>query len=214
MAAPYRSAPNEVLARFPLRSYPTYVMGIGVSIIAVLLMAMGMRAMERLDQPEVWAALVAAAAIPFCVVRRMSDYRIAGGAGELRLLRDRVEVPHPDSPEPIRMPLAELRVQVPARAFWINGVKVRESQSLILSTRTDERVLACEVFASSAAVLRAANAIRRLQRGLEIDPPDLEAPEEDCASLMRPQAPGQRLGAPRASPLRPQTPSTPARRAA
>jgi hypothetical protein len=190
MAAPYRSAPDEVLARFALRSYPTYVMGIGVSIIAVLLMVLGLRAMERLDQPEVWAALVAAAAIPFWIVRRMPDYRIAGGAGEIRLYRDRVEVPHPSLREPIRMPLSELRVQVPTRAFWINGVKVRESQSLILSTRMDERVLACEVFTTSEAVLRAANAIRRLQRGLEIEidvEPETSSPEGETsrASLAR-----------------------------
>lgn len=169
MDAPYRRAPHDVLARFPLRTYPSYVMGAGVSLIAVLLVLMGLRAAEHLDQPVVWAALLAAAVIPFCVVRRMPDYRVAGGAGEIRLLRDRVEVPHPDSPEPIRMLLSEIRVQIPSRKVWVNGVKVQESHALILATRTDERVLASEIFLRAEDVQRAARAIRRLQRGQELE---------------------------------------------
>lgn len=186
MMAPYRSAPSAVLARFPLRSYPSYVIAIGVSLIAVLLVFMGMRA-AGLGLLAEWAALVAAAAIPFWIVRRIPDYRVAGGAGELRVFRDRVEIPHPSSREPIRMPLGELRVQVPTRTYVRNGVKVRESQSLILSTRTHQRVLDGELFLGPDDVRRAASVIRRLQRGLEIDPRDLDAADEDPAQAFERQ---------------------------
>lgn len=192
MDAPYRRAPHDVLARFPLRTYPSYVMGAGVSLIAVLLVLMGLRAAEHLDQPAVWAALLAAAVIPFCVVRRMPDYRVAGGAGEIRLLRDRVEVPHPDSPEPIRMSLSEIRVQVPSHKVWVNGVSVQESDALILTTRTDERVLASELFLHAEDVLRAARAIRQLQRGLELEQQP-EQTETDVGRERRDMAPPRDL---------------------
>jgi len=178
---PYRSAPSAVLARFSLRSYPSYITGIGVSVVAVLLVFMCLRATGRLGEPAGWAAMLAVAAVPIWIVQRMPDYRIAGGAGEIRLFRDRVEIPHPDSREPIRMPLSEIRIQVPTCTYWMNGARIRESQSLILSTRTHQRVLASEVFAGSDDVLRVATAIRRLQCGLELEFNVHELPPSDGA---------------------------------
>lgn len=167
MAAPYRLQ-NDVLAHYPLRTCRLYVLEIGIAVLAVTLV--GTRVAAFWDRPVAWLLLVVAALLPLGFVRTLPHYRVAGGAGEIRLFRDRVEVPHPSSREPIRMALPEIRVRVLGRALWVNGVQVRENHALVLSAPGIERVLASETFASPEELERVASDIRRLQWGLEIEP--------------------------------------------
>lgn len=176
MATPYRTH-DDVLARYPLKTFPALMIGLGVSFIAVVLM--GLRLAPYWESAWAWGLIIAAALVPLLITARLPHYRVAGGKGELRVYRDRVEVPHPTRGEPIRFAMSDLRVDIRRTLVTVNGVPVSSGERLVLAGPLGARQLAHEVFASKEAIERALRDIRCVQQGLPIPTEGDEPPPRD-----------------------------------
>lgn len=171
MSNPYRKQ-NEVLSCYPLRAHPAWIGGVAVSALGLLFMSL--RLVEYLDQPMIWGILALTALVPPIVANRIAHFRVAGGRGELRVFRDRVEVPHAARRDPLILSMAGLSVEVRAvLQSAVNGVRIEEPASLVLRHPDGTRELSAELFGSGEALERAALDIRRVQQGLNVEEPQV-----------------------------------------
>jgi len=167
--SPYRGG-AEALSRYPLRSYPAYLSGIVISI--VLFPLLWFRFADFADQPATWLVLGALVLTPPACGLFLSGFRVSGRSSELRIFRDRIEVPQAFRREPLRLPLAEFRAAVYYSAGTMNGIRVDRPSYLVLEGRGVRRVLKAELFASPEAMARASADIHRLQQGLDLEAHD------------------------------------------
>lgn len=166
MPAPYRTH-DGVLARYKLRTYPIYAMGLGVSFLAVFIM--GLRLAPYWEEPWAYVTVGLCALTPMVVMRYLPQYRIAGGKGELLIYRDRIEVPHPSRGEPVRFAINSVTAHVVRNQVMLNGVMVSQGASLLLIGPSETRKLSAEVFESSEAMEQAVRNIQRLKEGRELE---------------------------------------------
>jgi hypothetical protein len=174
--SPYRGG-AEALSRYSLRSYPAYLSGIVISI--VLFPLLWFRLADFADQPVTWLILGAAILTPPACGLFLSGFRVSGRSSELRIFRDRIEVPQAFRREPLRLPLEEVRAVVYTFPGTMNGVRVDQPSYLLLEGRGVRRVLKAELFASTDAMVRASADIYRLQQGLELEAHDSAGPARD-----------------------------------
>lgn len=173
MGNPYRER-DEVLSRYPLRAHPAWLGGAAVS--AVCLVLLSLKLVAYLHEPMLWVVLALVAVVPPIVATRIPHFRVAGGRGELRIFRDRVEVPQPASRDPLILPMEGLSVEVRTILQGVvNGIRIEEPASLVLHHAEGSRELAAALFVSSAAVERAARDIARLKEGLSLEEPPAPA---------------------------------------
>jgi hypothetical protein len=173
MGNPYRER-GEVLARYPLRAHPAWLGGAAVSVLCVILLSV--RLMAYLHEPMLWAVLALVAVAPPIIATRIAHFRVAGGRGELRVYRDRIEVPQPASRAPLILPMAGLSVEVRSVLQGVvNGVRIEEPASLVLRHAGGVRELSAALFVSSDAVERAAREIRQVQEGRSLEEPPVPA---------------------------------------
>jgi hypothetical protein len=174
--SPYRGG-VEALARYPLRSYPAYLSGIVVSI--VLFPLLWFRLAMYADQLITWVILGLAVLTPPLAGLFLSGFRVSGHRSELRIFRDRIEVPHAFRREPIRLPLEQLRAVVYYFPGHMTGVRVDRPCYLVLEGPSGKRVLKAELFATAQAMEHATADIHRLQQGLELEAHDGIGPPRD-----------------------------------
>lgn len=166
MPAPYRSH-DSVLARYKLRTYPVYAMGLGVSFLAIFIM--GLRLAPYWDKPWAYAIIILCALVPMLIMHFLPQYRIAGGAGELVIYRDHIEVPHPKRREAVRFAINAVDAHIARNTVMLNGVMVSRGASLLLIGPSETRKLSSEVFETAEAMEQVVRNIRRLKEGLEIE---------------------------------------------
>lgn len=175
--SPYRGG-SEALARYPLRSYPAYLSGIVVSII--LFPLLWFRLAGYASEPTTWLILGLAVITPPLVGLLVSGFRVSGRQSELRIFRDRIEVPNAFRREPIRLGLADVRATIYYFPGTWNGVRVDRPCYLVLEGRGVRRVLKAELFASAEAMVHATADIHRLQQGFELEAHEGPAPARDA----------------------------------
>lgn len=173
MPAPYRSHDN-ILARYTLRTYPVYLMAMGVSFLAVFIM--GLRLAPYWDQAWPYVVVALSALLPMVIMYFLPQYRIAGGSGELRIYKDFIEVPHASRPEAVRFAINAVEAHIAHNTVMLNGVMVSRGASLLLIGPSETRKLSSEVFETPEAMEQAVRNIRRLQEGLEIEEDDSHTP--------------------------------------
>lgn len=174
--SPYRGG-AEALARYPLRSYPAYLSGIVASI--VLFPLLWFRLAMYADQLITWVILGIAVLTPPLAALFLSGFRVSGQKSELRIFRDRIEVPHAFRREPLRLPLEQVRAIVYYFPGHMSGVRVDRPCYLVLEGPGIKRVLKAELFATAQAMVQATSDIHRLQQGLELEAHDSGSPARD-----------------------------------
>jgi hypothetical protein len=174
--SPYRER-EELLVSYPLRSYPAYLSGLLISFLVVPLMAY--RLAFVIDRPSTWVILGLFAVAPPLITAAISGSRVGGQKGELRLFRDRVEVPRPFARAPLRFRLADLQIELHVTRTTMSGVAIELPRALTLEGGGERRVLHAELFGSAEALGRAARDILRVQHGHEPEPPPAPPPRDD-----------------------------------
>jgi hypothetical protein len=162
MPSPYRKA-DRPLRVFGLRTRMPWLQAYGAVVFALIFLFFGL----AMQPPEVFAVVAAIAAVlPLLIVPRLARYRIAGGKGELRIFRDRIEIPDPFAPaETLRLPLQGLAVDASTSHVWINGVSFGETHLWVLSNGDARRVLSTSLFESEEEAREAYTSVMLARTG-------------------------------------------------
>lgn len=174
MTGPYREEIEPPLARYPLRtSWQAYM----PTVLGVLLLAgfgwlvylVGRHALSAVGL--MLAAIgVALVAMGLYGVRAL---RVAGGRGELRIFRDRIELPRPYGSQSLVIPKDHLRLMVTQQVvrFMLFGVipagEMNRGFLLTVAYPGGSRVLSDRLFQSQDIAQAAVDDLERLRAGLE-----------------------------------------------
>lgn len=187
MRTPYRSA-EEPLARYPLRTHASYYALLGAAALMVVPAALVFVSAGPLDSATTWLALLIAVAAPVAAWDASRQLRVPDGA-ELRLHRDRVELPGRRRGDVLAVPIGEVHaslVRHPSSVVVVGlvPVGVGGGVSLRFAFRGGARVLSHRVFGSVEVAERAFADVLRVQQGLAPEgpagrpPPAAEASDE------------------------------------